>query len=141
MIVRRAFAIVMILTASDGIALASNSAARQAVLNHYAALARREDPNFTHFSAAAGRAFFLAHPATAHPGTPSCSACHMTDPREDGRTPQGKALMPMAVSRSPRRFTGLGYADRWFGRMCHQVYGRDCTPIEKGNFIAYMESQ
>jgi mono/diheme cytochrome c family protein len=143
--VRRALvlgaAIAFAFAVSGGSALASNASARRAVLNHYAALARREDPHFTHFSAAAGRAFFLAHPPAARRGTPSCSTCHMTDPRKEGRTPAGKWLLPMAVSRSPKRFTGVHYADRWFGRMCRQVYGRSCTPIEKGDFITFMINQ
>jgi hypothetical protein len=125
-----------------GAAFAANdAAARQAILDHYAAAAKRADPGFKGFSAAAGGAFFAAHPGTGNPDTPSCTTCHTASPRNEGRTRAGKALAPMAVSLSPHRFTDLAKVEKWFARNCHTVYGRTCTPQEKGNFIAFMESR
>jgi cytochrome c peroxidase len=119
---------------------ASPQSARQAILDGYAAQVRKVDPQFKAFSAAAGRAFFLDHPAAAQPATPSCSACHTTSPLNVGHTRAGKEIQPMAVSRSPQRFTDPVKVERWFTRNCHSVYGRACTAEEKGNFIAYMSS-
>jgi cytochrome c peroxidase len=124
---------------SGGVAIAAT--AQQAVLDHYATLARRESPQFTGFSAARGRAFFLAVPGTGEPGTPSCSTCHTKDPRNAGLTRAGKSLEPMAVSLTPTRFSDLAKVEKWFSRNCQTVYGRLCTAVEKGDFIAYMASQ
>ncbi len=117
------------------------AAARAAILAHYAAAAHKADPNFKAFSAAAGRSFFLAHPAGARPATPSCSYCHTTDPRNQGRTRAGKTILPMAISRTPSRFTKLSKVRLWFRRNCQSVYRRACTAQEKGNYITFMASQ
>ncbi len=114
--------------------------ARKAILDGYAAAAKQSDPGFHGFSAAAGQAFFLAHPGVSQPETPSCSACHTTSPLNAGRTRAGKDIAPMAVSRTPNRFTDFTKVERWFTRNCRTVYGRLCTPQEKGNFITFMES-
>lgn len=119
-------------------AAGAGDAARAAVLEHYAAEARAADPGFKGFSAAAGRAFFLAHPGTGRAETPSCTACHTTSPLNAGRTRAGKVLAPMAVSRTPARFTDVEKVEKWFLRNCRTVYGRVCTPAEKGDFISYM---
>jgi uncharacterized protein DUF1924 len=122
-----------------GIAMAASS--RLAVLDHYAALARQGNPQFHGFSAAQGRAFFLASPGVGEAGITSCTSCHTKDPRNQGRTRAGKLLAPMAVSRTPTRFTDLEKVEKWFSRNCQTVYGRPCTAIEKGDFITYMASQ
>jgi cytochrome c peroxidase len=119
----------------------TTESARQAILDRYAAEAKQADPAFAGFSAAAGGAFFHAHPGTGNPDTPSCTTCHTADPRNAGRTRAGKDLAPMAVSRSPERFTDYAKVEKWFRRNCHTVYGRPCTAQEKGNYIAYMASQ
>lgn len=120
---------------------AQYAAARQAILNHYAAEAKKADPNFKGFSAAAGKAFFLAHPATARKATPSCSTCHTTNTHNWGRTRAGKRIAPVAVSVTPSRFTSLSKVRLWFRRNCQTVYRRACTAIEKGNYITFMASQ
>ncbi len=141
--IRLATALVLASTLAAGVAVAAPdyAAERNAILQHYAAEARNTDPGFKDFSAAAGRAFFLAHPASARPATPSCSTCHTTDPRNAGRTRAGKQILPMAVSRTPSRFTKLSKVEQWFRRNCHSVYGRACTPQEKGDYITFMASE
>lgn len=126
---------------AGGVPAGGTAAARQAILAHYAAEAKAANPGFTGFSAEAGRAFFLAHPGTGRPQTPSCSTCHTRSPLNDGQTRAGKMLAPMAVSRSPHRFTDLAKVEKWFRRNCHTVYGRTCTAQEKGNFITFMASE
>jgi hypothetical protein len=138
---RAVFASVIIATAAGGVlAAASQSPARQAILNQYANEARRADPNLHGFSAPAGRAFFMAHPGTGNPETPSCTTCHTDSPVNAGRTRASKEIGPMAVSRSPDRFTDAAKVEKWFTRNCHTVYGRACTPEEKGNYISFMDS-
>jgi Domain of unknown function (DUF1924) len=122
-----------------GIAMATSG--RLGVLDHYAALARQENPQFQEFSAAQGRAFFLASPGAGEAGIASCTSCHTNDPHNQGRTRAGKLLDPMAVSRTPTRFTDLEKVEKWFSRNCQTVYGRPCTAVEKGNFIGYMATQ
>ena len=136
---RRALPLAVLLMLGCGVAFAAT--ARQAVLDHYAALARQEKPQFSGFSAGKGHAFFLAAPRTGEPDTPSCSTCHTRDPRNEGRTRAGKALAPMAVSLTETRFSDLAKVEKWFSRNCQTVYGRLCTAVEKGDFIAYMASQ
>ena len=53
--------------AGGALAAASQSPARQAILDRYAAEVRQSDPGFHGFSADAGRAFFAAHPGTGNP--------------------------------------------------------------------------
>jgi hypothetical protein len=137
----RALSLLVLLTLLGGTGLAAATTGRQAVLDHYAALAHEADPHFAAFTASAGKAFFLARPAAGGSETPSCTVCHTADPRNEGRTRAGKAISPMAVSRTPDRFADLEKVEKWFGRNCHTVYGRDCTPAEKGNFITFMASQ
>ena len=97
------------------------------------------DPAFAGFSADRGKAFFLASHGSGD--TPSCSTCHTTDPTNLGRTRVGKAIKPMAVSANPDRFTDLAKVEKWFRRNCNTVLGRECTPAEKGDFIAFMTSR
>jgi hypothetical protein len=57
-----------------------------------------------------------------------------------GRTRAGKEIAPMAVSRSPNRFTDPAKVEKWFTRNCRTVYGRPCTAEEKGNYLSFMGS-
>ena len=122
-------------------AIAAAGPGQKAVLDHYAQLAKAKDPAFAGFSADRGKAFFLAKSTTGNPDTPSCSTCHTKDPTKSGMTRAGQAIAPMAVSVTPDRFTDLAKLEKWFRRNCDTVLGRECTPSEKGDFIAFMASQ
>ncbi len=111
------------------------NAARDAILQGYA-----RDAGVSSFSADAGRQLFLSVSSTGKPETPSCSTCHTKDPRAEGRTRVGKVIAPMAVSHTPARFTDPAKVEKWFRRNCKSVLGRECTPLEKGNFITFMSS-
>jgi mono/diheme cytochrome c family protein len=115
--------------------------AQSLVLDRYAAAAKAASPSFAGFSAARGKALFLASPAAGKPDTPSCTSCHTSNPAQPGRTRAGKPIGPMAVSAKPDRYTDLAETEKWFGRNCDSVLGRSCTPIEKGDFITFMVSQ
>jgi len=108
---------------------------RDAIVAGYAAQA-----GVSSFSADAGRALFMSQNTGGKAATPSCSTCHTTDPTAQGRTRVGKVIEPMAVSRSPDRFTDAEKVEKWFGRNCRSVLGRECTPQEKGDYITFMMS-
>ena len=93
------------------------------------------------FSADAGRALFLSQNTGGKAATPSCSTCHTDNPQAAGRTRVGKPIEPMAVSRTPDRFTDAEKVEKWFRRNCTSVLGRECTAEEKGNFLTFMISQ
>ena len=111
------------------------------VLDFYASEAKTSDPGFSGFSAERGEHLFRTHFSTGRPDTPSCTTCHTTDPRKTGQTRAGKDIEPMAASASPKRYTDQEKTEKWFGRNCKNVLGRDCTATEKGDFITFMLTQ
>jgi len=120
-------------------AMAYAGAAQKPILDSYLAAAKAENAAFSGFSAERGKAFFLAkHEASAD--TPSCTTCHTSDPTKAGQTRAGKDVAPMAVSKTPDRFTDAEKVEKWFTRNCQSVIGRACTAQEKGDFITFMSS-
>ena len=71
----------------------------------------------------------------------SCTVCHSPDPRKVGQTRAGQAIDPIAVSANPKRLTDYATVEKWFRRNCDTVLGRECTVIEKGNFLTFMSGQ
>ncbi len=116
-------------------------AGQDAVLAEYLKQAKTADAGFAGFDAARGKAFYLADQTGGKPDTPSCNACHTKNPKAAGQTRAGKAIDPMAVSVTPDRYTDMAKTEKWFARNCNGVLGRECTPQEKGDFIAFMISQ
>ena len=122
--------------------LAAADPGRDAILADLAAQAKQADANFSAFSADRGGAFFRATQAGGDPKTPACAACHTENPKMSGQNAKtGKPIDPMAVSASPARFTNKDDVEKWFRRNCKEVLGRECTPLEKGDFITFMASQ
>jgi hypothetical protein len=93
------------------------------------------------FSAARGQTLHSQNFAGGKPDTPACTSCHGKDPRGAGRTPSGKNIEAMAVSVTPQRYTDPAKVEKWFKRNCNEVLGRECTPQEKGDWLAYMIAQ
>ena len=91
-------------------------------------------------SAANGKALFLATHAGGKPDTPSCTTCHTANPDSMGQARTGKAIEPMAVSANPSRFTDSAKVEKWFGRNCNSVLGRDCSAQEKADIVAWLSS-
>lgn len=89
---------------------------------------------------AEGLAFYMAEHTGGKPETPSCTSCHTDDPRARGKLRTGKVVEPLAPSANPKRFTDSAKVDKWFGRNCKSVLGRECTAAEKANFIAWLAS-
>ncbi|HEY0839089.1 MAG TPA: DUF1924 domain-containing protein, partial [Vulgatibacter sp.] len=95
------------------------------------------DPAFAGFSAEEGRALFAAE-HVAKGKAVSCATCHGADPGRPGRTPSGKKLAPLSPVSNPRAFANASKAKKKFDRYCHEVMGRTCTAIEKGNVLAWL---
>ena len=121
--------------------LASLAAPRDEILGQYAAAVKTTSPTFSGFSVARGEKLHVTPFAGGKPETPACSSCHADNPRHAGRTPAGKNIEPVAVSVSPTRYTNPAKVEKWFKRNCNEVLGRECTPLEKGDWLSYMISQ
>jgi hypothetical protein len=132
---------VLLIAACCAVTRAASSGPQQPLLEFYASEAKASDPAFSGFSAERGEHLFRTRFPDGKPDTPSCTACHTTDPRKSGQTRAGKDIDPMAVSVSPKRYTDQAKAEKWFGRNCGNVLGRECTATEKGDFITFMLSQ
>jgi len=114
---------------------------QDAVLAALDAQAKAADAGFAGFSADRGKALFMNPHSGGKPDTPSCTTCHTKNPARAGKTRAGKPIDPMAVSANPQRFTDMEKVEKWFGRNCNSVLGRDCTPQEKGDFATWLVSQ
>ncbi len=113
---------------------------RDAILADLLNQAKTADSAFAGFAAERGKAFFLATQTGGKPDTTSCTACHTKDPKAKGQSRAGKEIAPMAVSKTPDRFTDPEKIAKWFLRNCNSVLGRECTSAEKGDFITFMSS-
>lgn len=93
------------------------------------------------FSAGKGQAMWNAPSVTvSKSGTPmSCSVCHTGDLRKGGwHLETGEPIEPMAPSATPKRLTDKKFIEKWFKRNCKEVYSRECTVQEKGDFLAFI---
>jgi len=85
--------------------------------------------------AARGQQFFTAR----HGREWSCASCHGALPTQAGKhAATGKAIGAMAPAFNPERFTDAAKSDKWFRRNCNDVVGRECTPAEKADVLAWL---
>jgi cytochrome c553 len=131
-----AASLLALITANPGIA-----GPREEQLDKYASAARAANPAFAGLSAARGRTLHTQAFAGGKPDTPACTSCHGNDTRGAGRNPAGKTIEAMALSASPSRYTDPAKVEKWFKRNCNDVLGRECTPLEKGDWLTFMISQ
>ena len=113
------------------------AAARAAILDGLAAEAKAADPGFKGFSAERGQALFLSKNTSGKPETPSCTTCHTAEPTQMGQTRAGKEIDPIALSKTPDRFSDPEKVVKWFGRNCNSVLGRACTALERGDVLTF----
>ncbi len=132
---------VWLIAAVCALAATASGESPKPLLDFYASQAKDSDPAFSGFSAERGEHHFWTHLSSGKPDTPSCTTCHTTDPKKTGQTRAGKDIEPMAASANPKRYTDRAKAEKWFGRNCNNVLGRECTATEKGDFITFMLSQ
>ncbi|KAA0571057.1 DUF1924 domain-containing protein [Azospirillum sp. B21] len=130
-------------TLATGVALAATADPnRTKILDGYAAQAKAQSPEFAAFSADRGRALYLGPHSGGKAETPACAACHTENPTAQGRHYKtGRAIEPMAVSVTPKRFTDPAEVEKRFERDCPNVLGRACTAREKGDFITFLASR
>ena len=76
---------------------------------------------------------------TRHGKEWSCSSCHTALPTVEGKHARtGKVIGPMAPAFNPERFTDTAKTEKWFRRNCNDVVGRECTPGEKADVLAWL---
>lgn len=121
--------------------LAGFAAPREDLLSPYTASARATSPSFSGFSASRGEKLYFTEFRGGKPETPSCASCHGEDPRSAGRTPTGKVIDAVAISVTPTRYADPAKLEKWFKRNCNDVLGRECTALEKGDWLSYMLNQ
>jgi hypothetical protein len=138
----RVAVLVLGLAVLAGAALAAGSGdpRRDTILATYEAAARAADPGFKGFSAARGEALYQGpHEGGDNPEIRACASCHTPDPRREGQHARtGRAILPMAVSANPKRFTDAAEVEKRFARDCKNVMGRACTPQEKGDYVTFL---
>jgi hypothetical protein len=133
--------LILIIVLACTLAPATADESPQSLLDFYANEAKASDPGFSRFSAERGEHLFRTNFSTGKPDTPSCTTCHTTDPRKTGQTRAGKDIEPMAASANSERYSDQAKTEKWFGRNCNNVLGRECTATEKGDFITFMLAQ
>ena len=55
--------------------------------------------------------------------------------------PRDELLASLAAAVTPTRYTDPAKVEKWFKRNCQEVLGRQCTPLEKGDWLSAMISQ
>lgn len=114
--------------------------ANEQILNHYVELVKKENASFKSFNAKEGEAFFRFERMHSKGEKVSCMTCHTADPKAFGKTRANKDIDPIAPIANKERFTDLAKVEKWFKRNCKDVYERECTNVEKGNFVLFMMS-
>lgn len=113
--------------------------ASPAIISDYAAQAKQANSGFAGFSAERGKSLYYRE--TVQGGKKmSCATCHTADPRQPGKTPAFRPLDAMAPVITPTRFTDAKKVEKWFRRNCDDVFKRECTAQEKGDFLTFLSS-
>ena len=85
--------------------------------------------------AARGEAFFTS----THGKEWSCSTCHGKVPVATGKhASTSKPIGALAPAANAERFTDAAKTEKWFRRNCNDVLGRECTPAEKADLLAWL---
>ncbi len=76
---------------------------------------------------------------TRHGREWSCSTCHGATPTQLGKhAATGKQIAALAPAFNPERFTDAAKVEKWFRRNCNDVVGRECSPGEKADVLAWL---
>jgi hypothetical protein len=119
------------LLAGAGLSLQAQAATPAELLAGYAAQAGAAP------SPARGRQFFTA----SHGKEWACASCHGALPVQAGKhAGTGKPIAALAPAAAADRFTDAARAEKWFRRNCNDVTGRECTPAEKADVLAWLIS-
>ncbi len=84
-----------------------------------------------------GRIFFTSR----HGGEWSCASCHGQPPTAAGKhAVTAKHIDPLAPAFNPKAFTDERRVEKWFRRNCKDVAQRECTPGEKADVLAWLQT-
>ena len=109
------------------------------LFDKYAKEAKEENPNAI-LSAEAGRALYVKRRSFQSKDV-SCSSCHGDNPANEGKHVEtGKQIKPLAISANPNRFTNAKKVEKNFLIHCIDLYKKDCSAQDKGDFLAYLMS-
>lgn len=118
-------------------ALPARAETPQQLIAAYAAEAARAAPGFAP-SAQRGRELYLRKFAVSAK-MPNCAACHTDNPAAEGsHVITGKPIKPLAPVANPARVTSAAKLEKWFGRNCSEVVGRECSAAEKADFLQFI---
>jgi mono/diheme cytochrome c family protein len=68
-----------------------------------------------------------------------CSTCHGQTPVQPGKhAATGKPIGALAPAANAERFTDTAKTEKWFRRNCNDVLGRECSPAEKADVLAWL---
>ena len=69
----------------------------------------------------------------------SCSSCHGAPPTREGKDQVSeKRIAPFAPAFNDKRFTDRAMVENHFRQNCKDVVGRECTPLEKADVLAWV---
>jgi non-ribosomal peptide synthetase component F len=69
----------------------------------------------------------------------SCASCHAAVPTQAGKhASTGKPIGAMAPAFNAERFADAAKTEKWFRRNCNDVIGRECSPAEKADVLAWL---
>lgn len=105
----------------------------------YALEAKEVNPKST-LSADAGRTLYTKRRSWSSKDV-SCSSCHTDNPANEGKHNEtGKPIKPLALSANPNRFTNAKKVEINFSKHCMDLYKKDCSAQDKGDFLVYLMS-
>lgn len=108
-------------------------------VKQYAALVKGSNPTYV-LNAEAGRAFYIKK-HTVKGKQVACTDCHTDNPAAVGKHSETKkkiaSLSPVV---NPKRFSNLKKTEEAFDQHCVDVLERNCTSLEKGDYIVYLLS-
>jgi cytochrome c peroxidase len=130
------FSLLALLSLVSFSAQADVTTATQAA-SDYGRFAKALNPKST-LSAEAGRAFYTKKVVVGNKDI-SCAACHTDNPANSGKhNESGNPIKPMAPSVNPQRFSSVNKSAAAFSKHCRDLYGKDCSAQDKGDFITYL---
>lgn len=68
-----------------------------------------------------------------------CASCHGARPTGPGRhAATGREIAALAPAFHAGRLSDPAKVEKWFRRNCNDVLGRECTPAEKADVLAWL---
>ena len=137
--------ILFALLSLSSVCVYADAVTAQKIADKYAAAAKAFDSNYVGLSAEEGKTFFNREVIqfkgdTKNPGKAiACASCHTANPADTGKhIVTGKSIKPLSPAVNAKRFSSVKNVEKKFTEHCNEVVGSDCTPQEKGNYIAYL---